>query len=277
MSSIVMAGLVSSILANPTMIRLAGSFITSSPIVELFDSILEAVSESMLSSELEESSTDLYSKRLSTIKDSSLLNDEAIDLEDLYLSKSTINNNSSDNKKNDKLDFNTYSSIEPQNEILLSNAQRAIAEINFREGEKKREQLVKELISNLEGKLELYDLEADNFSSVEDDIIAIEHNYSLRILGDVIQDIYVRHFNKPNYLVGICEVLQRYDLDEVHPWGEVMLTGLMNHPDERVKESVVQLIDNWNDVKLLPILGTIEVSSDWLRCYIRDIASGLER
>ena len=99
----------------------------------------------------------------------------------------------------------------------------------------------------------------------------------MRILGEVIQNIYVQHFDNPLYLLGICRALLRYDLDEVKPWGAAMLAGLLNHPDERVKEYTVQLIDNWSDVELLPILKTLQVTTDWLQDYIKDVVESLEK
>lgn len=135
--------------------------------------------------------------------------------------------------------------------------------------------LIGNLSRTLEQKLENFPNETDLNSESEDFIIEIEHKYSLRVLGDVIQNVYVKCFDKPYYMIGICNALLRYDLDEVKPWGIVLVSALINHPNESVKEYVVQLIDNWSDPSLIPILSTIEVSSEWLRKYINDVVKNI--
>lgn len=140
----------------------------------------------------------------------------------------------------------------------------------------KRDELINKLIVDLEKELDLFDDESEEYSSAERKIIEIEHKYNMRVLGEVIQNIYVRHFDNPLYLCGICRALLRYDLDEAKPWGAAMLTGLLNHSDDRVKEYTIQLIDNWCDVELLPILKALQVSTDWLRDYIMDVVDRLE-
>ena len=129
----------------------------------------------------------------------------------------------------------------------------------------------------MEEELNLFDEENEEYSSAERKIIEIEHDYKMRILGEVIQHIYVRNFDNPLYLIGICRSLLRYDLEEVKPWGVAMLAGLLNHSDERVKEYTIQLIDNWSDVELLPLLKTLQVTTGWLKDYIKDVVENLER
>ena len=143
------------------------------------------------------------------------------------------------------------------------------------EEKKKYNQTIDRLSAKLESYLALYPYETELLSESEDFIIEIEHKYKFHILGDVVQTVYSRNYDKSHYMVGICKALLRYDLDEVRPWGVVLLSGLINHPDETVKEYVVQLIDNWNDKELLPILRTIEVSSEWLRDYINEVVNSL--
>ena len=131
--------------------------------------------------------------------------------------------------------------------------------------------LVEQLSEKFKEKLAFLQFDFDINSELEDLVVEIEHKHSLRVLGDVIQTVYVDCYNIPSYMVAICNALRRYDLDEVRPWGIVLISGLINHPDETVQEYVVQLIDNWNDKALLPILSTIEVSSSWLKKYIDSV------
>ncbi|MCM1144999.1 MAG: hypothetical protein NC407_09850 [Lachnoclostridium sp.] len=181
-----------------------------------------------------------------------------------------------DNKEDTIVPKKQDTSTKRLNDKSISSLERTVARQNFYENEVEKDKLVQRLINELESALELFDEENENFSSSEKKIIEIEHKYNMRILGEVIQTVYVRHFDNPTFLVGICKSLLRYDLDEVRPWGAAMLTGFLNHPDERVKEYTVQLIDNWCDLELLPILKTIQVTSKWLKDYIDDVVAELE-
>lgn len=162
-------------------------------------------------------------------------------------------------------------------DISLSSIERLIVKRNAEDEEHQKDELVARLVNELEDALNVYEYEVEGMSSAEKKIIEIEKKYKMRILGEVLQEIYMHHFNNSSYLVGVCTALLRYDLDEVRPWGAAILTGFINHPDERVKEATVQLIDNWSDVELLPILKTLQVSSAWMRDYINDVVESLER
>ena len=159
----------------------------------------------------------------------------------------------------------------------FSTIERLIIKRTALDDEEEKDKLVNNLVEELKRLLENYDENDDEFSAAEQKIIDIEHQHRMRILGEVVQTVYVHCFDRPMFLVGICKALLRYDLDEVNPWGSTMLAGLINHPDERVKEYVIQLIDNWKDTDLLPILKTIQVSEDWLQDYINDVVETMER
>lgn len=97
----------------------------------------------------------------------------------------------------------------------------------------------------------------------------------LSTLGTVFQNIYLSHNDEPNILCGICKYLTTYDLDEVSPWGPLILIGLLNHKDETVKEYAVMLLDNWKDKTLIPVLRNLDCKSSWLKAYIQDVLSSL--
>ena len=171
----------------------------------------------------------------------------------------------------------TETSTKQLDNSVFSELERLVVKRNAIDEEIEKDKLVKRLIRELELSLDLFGEESEDFSSAEKKITEIEHTWNMRILGEVIQDIYVHHFDNPMYLIGICKSLLRYDIDEVHPWGIAMLTGFLNHPDETVKEYAIQLIDNWCDAELLPILRTLQVTSEWLKDYISAVVEDLER
>lgn len=184
----------------------------------------------------------------------------------------------SDDKKEDdtSIILKSFTSTMEGIDIPYSFIERRVRKLNAENEKNEINALVDSLVSKLEKSLEIFEFDSGSLSSVEKDVIAIEKEYNMRILGNVLQTIYYKHFDKPMYLVGICSALLRYDLDEVKPWGIIMLSGLLNHPDERVKEATIELIDNWSDVELLPLLKTLEVSSKWMRDYIERIVHNLE-
>lgn len=171
----------------------------------------------------------------------------------------------------------TRTSTEIINNSGFSELNRMLARRNIIDEEAEKDRVIEKLVYELEEELNLFDEENEEYSSAERKIIEIEHDYKMRILGEVIQHIYVRNFDNPLYLIGICRSLLRYDLEEVKPWGVAMLAGLLNHSDERVKEYTIQLIDNWSDVELLPLLKTLQVTTGWLKDYIKDVVENLER
>ncbi len=171
-----------------------------------------------------------------------------------------------------------FSSSKCEKSFTFSDTNCLVALRNAKGEEEQKDILVARLAKQLEDALKLYDdEEGKGLSSAEKKIIEIEKKYKMRILGEVIQIVYVHHFHNSSYLVGICNSLLRYDLDEVQPWGATMLTGFLNHSDERVQEATIQLIDNWSDIDLLPILKTLLISSKWMQDYVNDVVKSLEK
>lgn len=176
------------------------------------------------------------------------------------------------------IENDSISSTRRKNSYAITDTNRLMVLRNAKDEEDQKDILVAKLVTQLENALDLYDdEEGKSVSSAEKTIIEIEKKHKMRILGEVVQTVYVRHFHNASYLVGICNSLLRYDLDEVQPWGATMLAGFLNHPDERVQEATVQLIDNWADTELLPILKTLQVSSKWLENYVNDVVINLEK
>lgn len=115
-----------------------------------------------------------------------------------------------------------------------------------------------------------------DYSVAEELIVKIEYDYSLDILGQIIQKIYTKHFDEQIVISGICSCLCRYDFEEVDPWGPAILAGMLNHKSELVKENAIILVENWHAVNMLPILKGLDISSEWLRNYIDGVIKDLE-
>lgn len=167
------------------------------------------------------------------------------------------------------------SSFEPKKQDF-SPFENYLIEYKAKKEQEKIDQLIDKLVWELVVELKYFSTDESEISSAERKILDIEENYSFRILGEVLQTIYVKYNDHPNMLAGLCKGLERFDLDEVLPWGPTMLSGLLVHKSEVVKEYAVSLVENWSDTTLLPILRNLECSSLWLQEYISDVVKYLE-
>ena len=138
------------------------------------------------------------------------------------------------------------------------------------------DRVIDEYVDRLYRALSDSNSDPSDYSAAEELIVSIEHRYSMKLLGDVIMNVYKGHFDEPEVIAGICACLCRYDPDEVDPWGTVMLTGVLNHKSEKVKENAAILVDNWRAVDLLPLLKGLDISSIWLRSNVDQVIHDLE-
>ncbi|MEG1142833.1 MAG: hypothetical protein RSE41_10405 [Clostridia bacterium] len=136
----------------------------------------------------------------------------------------------------------------------------------------KVEKYEKELLQ----KLKYFDCDSDEISFAEMKILEIARKENFTLLGEVIQGIYIKYNDNPKYLIGLCTSLQRYDYDEVIPWGQSMLLGVLNHRNTRVKEAAVLLVENWAVVEFLPALKNLECKEEWLQNYINKLIEEIE-
>lgn len=167
------------------------------------------------------------------------------------------------------------SAFEPKKHEF-SPIENYLIEYKTKREQEKIDHLIDKLVWELVIELKYFSIDDSEISSAERKIIDIEEKYSFRILGEVLQTIYVKYNDYPNMLAGICKGLERFDLEEVLPWGPAMLSGLLGHKSEVVKEYAVSLVENWSDITLLPILRNLECSSLWLQEYISDVVKYLE-
>ena len=114
----------------------------------------------------------------------------------------------------------------------------------------KLDNLMRELISKLVTELKYFSLDDSEITNAEKLALDIEKSYSVRVLGEVLQNIYIQYNDYCNMLIGICRIIGRFELKEVMPWGPTMLMGLLSHKSEAVKEYAVSVVENWSDVEL---------------------------
>ena len=107
----------------------------------------------------------------------------------------------------------TRTSTEIINNSGFSELNRMLARRNIIDEEAEKDRVIEKLVYELEEELNLFDEENEEYSSAERKIIEIEHDYKMRILGEVIQHIYVRNFDNPSTTRG--QVLETRDKSSV--------------------------------------------------------------
>ena len=124
--------------------------------------------------------------------------------------------------------------------------------------------------------LKRYTFEPNVLTEAERLVIEISENHGFRILGEAAQIIYITHCNDSDVMVALCRCLERFDVEEVTPWGHTIIAGLLNNKDDSVKEAVVVLIESWVTTSMLPLLRSVEIKEKWLRSYVDSVISFLE-
>lgn len=140
----------------------------------------------------------------------------------------------------------------------------------------KLDNLIDELTKKLVVSLKYFSIDDAEISQAERLALDIEREYSSRVLGEILQNIYIQYNDYSNMLLGLCKIIGRFELEEVMPWGPTMLVGLLSHKNETVKEYAVAVVENWADIDMLPILRNLDCSSKWLKEYIEDVVNYLE-
>lgn len=191
---------------------------------------------------------------------------------DLYVSIEQI---PSDNKT---IKHRAYSSsLDENEEVSLAGKWTDLLKTILEDGEKKKDQIVNRLRIELLAVYKNGLISNDLDEEVEKKIIQIEYNYSMRLLGEVLQSIVYRNYNNEELLISIGNALLRYTYNEVDPWGMALIMYFINHPSDEVKNCAVQLIDNWNNVEMLPLLDNIEIHSQWLTNYVAEVVRNMKK
>lgn len=172
---------------------------------------------------------------------------------------------------NDSVYVKTADNSDFRNEFL-----KLLQSISTKKEQERYNNVIDDLVSELVTDLKYFAHDEECFIVLEHHICNIEHKYSFETMGTVLQNIYVKFNDQPKMLVGICRSLCRYDLAEVMPWGPTMLSGLLNNRSELVKEYAIELVENWADTSMLPLLKNLEISSRWLSDYLQEVIKNLE-
>lgn len=108
-------------------------------------------------------------------------------------------------------------------------------------------------------------------------VIDIAETKGFDILGEILQKISIDKYSEcPQILSSICQILRRFDLQEVSPWAPIMIGLYLHNKDDEVKSDAISLFDNWNDIESLKLLKGMEFKQGWITEYVKDIIRGIE-
>lgn len=211
-----------------------------------------------------------YNKTYNYELENNISSSEKSDLS--FISKS---NNNSDISYNQNEENKTSTPQSIINSNAVEDKQRILFEYynKKKEYENKKETITKQLIIYLKD----FSLENDSFSIAEKEIYNITKDYSFGFLGEILSNIYLDYYENVNVISGICHSLERFDANEIRPWAQSIIIGLINHKSDIVKERVISLIENLEDKSLLSALKNIEIKSEWMKEYIGNVISYLEK
>lgn len=169
--------------------------------------------------------------------------------------------------------------ISPQFETANQPVEKVIQrlqETQYRNNDTEYNAEIQKAVDLLSRALREFSFDEGLVSHAEKLVLSLSEEKSLRFLGEVVQRIYLSNNDDITVLEGLCVSLERFNNEEVIPWGPTMLMGLLNHKNLKVKESAIRLVDNWASTNLLSVLRNLDCKSVWMQDYINAVVKRLE-
>ena len=174
-----------------------------------------------------------------------------------------------ENEQDNTWETTSKNSISPQEkESLIESADYL---------KKKRAREIQDITDQLREALRKYAFDDDTMEPTWYLLDSIIDVYPADYFGESFQSIYIRNNSEINCMCGLCKCLISFDYDEVFPWGQSILVGLLNHRNETVKEYAVSLLDNWKRIELVDLLKNLEIKSNWLSEYVVSVIRAIEK
>lgn len=216
------------------------------------------------------SSTESIQWLLEYIKENSSAQMVSTECDEIHIN-CNCNFNSATIKKSDYFpDTSNFGTERPSLEI-----EKRTLEIIAQYEQARKKALMEGYSTKLINKLQFFAFDEESLEPAYKVCEQIISEMSVEDLGAILQRIYLSCNDNINLLCGLCQYLISFDLNEVMPWGPMILIGLLNHKNETVKEYAVMLLDNWKDKSLIPVLRNTDCKSKWLQEYIKDVLVSL--
>lgn len=142
---------------------------------------------------------------------------------------------------------------------------------------KKRAHVIDGITDRLREALRQYAFDDDTMEPTWQYIDSYFDVYPPDYFGESFQRIYLLNNGEINCMCGLCKCLIGFDYEEVFPWGQTILAGLLLHRNETVKEYAVNLLDNWKRKELVDLLKNLEIKSSWLSEYVDSVIQSIEK
>ena len=141
---------------------------------------------------------------------------------------------------------------------------------------KKAEPPIKELSEQIISALLLLPYEDGNMLSAERLVFDISIEWGFSVLGQVVQDIISHNTSSEDIMIGLCESLERFDYDDVVPWGYPVMSTMILNKSPNVKEAGISLIENWATVEIKDVLVNTDFPEEWMASYVKKLITQLE-
>jgi hypothetical protein len=103
---------------------------------------------------------------------------------------------------------------------------------------------------------------------IANSLLKISIEFGFYTLGYVVLKIFIDYVNDENILIQVGKGLCGFDYDDVSIWGTSTVKDLLHSKSDLQKGIGIELIDNWQSKKLLDVLQSIEVKTQWVQDYI---------
>ncbi|MGR9544826.1 hypothetical protein [Priestia megaterium] len=98
----------------------------------------------------------------------------------------------------------------------------------------------------------------------------------LSLTKDVLNLIYSEHFDNPDILQKITEVMSNLDYEKLYPTNTILVMAIISHTDINVQEAVIASFEKWDDKRNLKYLNNINYTADWIEDYANSVIDYLE-
>lgn len=115
----------------------------------------------------------------------------------------------------------------------------------------------------------------DGFSHPAEKIIEEALRADPKELSTWIQAIFRENINRLSIASGILRCIGRLNVNEIYPWGHIMVLTALENIDPEVREAAVRAAENWEDPFLIKALSDHEEEVPWLADYINQVVIDL--
>jgi hypothetical protein len=92
-----------------------------------------------------------------------------------------------------------------------------------------------------------------------------------------LNDIFLSNFESTNIIKGILHIIYHLPYEIIYPEGPTMAIAALTHSNIEIKEYGIRCFESWGNKHSLHVLKKIDCPQQWLREYVTEIITYLER